>query len=90
MNECAAALDVAPPRIALPRPAALLLGYAAETGGRLLGRNPPFSRRTLAFFENDNAFDIAAAHRDLGYEPRVEFGDGVRRTLADRTWPLDL
>jgi nucleoside-diphosphate-sugar epimerase len=90
VNECAAALGVAPPRLTLPRPAALLLGYAAEAGGRLLGWNPPFSRRTLAFFENDNAFDIGAARRDLGYEPRVGFPEGVRRTLADRTWPLDL
>jgi nucleoside-diphosphate-sugar epimerase len=90
VNECAAALDVPPPRFTLPRGATLLLGFAAETGGRLLGANPPFSRRSLAFFENDNAFDISAARRDLGYEPRVAFAEGVRRTLADRTWPLDL
>jgi nucleoside-diphosphate-sugar epimerase len=90
VDECAAALGVSPPRVTLPRAAALLLGAAAESAGRLTGKNPPFSRRTLSFFENDNAFDIAAARRDLGYEPRVGFAEGVRRTLADRTWPLDL
>lgn len=90
VDECAAAVGVSPPRLALPRPAALLLGYGAESAGRLLGKNPPFSRRSLAFFENDNAFDIRAARRDLGYEPRVDFSEGLRRTLADRTWPLHL
>jgi nucleoside-diphosphate-sugar epimerase len=88
VDECAASVGVSPPRLTLPRPAVLLLGSAAEWGGRLLGKNPPFSRRSLAFFENDNAFDIGAARRDLGYEPRVGFAEGLRLTLADRTWPL--
>jgi nucleoside-diphosphate-sugar epimerase len=53
----------------------------------VLGINPPFSRRSLAFFENDNAFDCAAARRDLGFTPRVAFADGMQRTLRDTTWP---
>lgn len=88
VDACAAAVATAPPRATLPRSAALLLGHAAELGGRLLGKDPPFSRRSLAFFENDNAFDCAAARRDLGYIPRVNFAEKLQRTIADRTWPL--
>jgi nucleoside-diphosphate-sugar epimerase len=88
VNTCAAVLGVPAPGISLPRQAALALGRGAELGGRLLGKEPPFSRRSLAFFENDNAFDCSAARRDLGYEPRVDFAEGLRLTLADPTWPL--
>jgi nucleoside-diphosphate-sugar epimerase len=90
VNACAAAVGVSPPRLRLPRAAALLIGGIAELGGRLIGRDPPFSRRSLAFFENDNAFDGTAAARDLGFIPQVALADGLRRTLADQTWPLGL
>ena len=90
VNACAAVVSAPPPRLQLPRSAALVLGSVAELGGRILGRNPPFSRRSLAFFENDNAFDIAAARRDLAFDPQVEFVEGLRRTLSDTTWPIAL
>lgn len=90
VNACAVAVGVAPPRLRIPRHAALVLGGIAELGGRLIGKDPPFSRRTLAFFENDNAFDGSAARRDLGFVPRVAFADGLRLTLTDPTWPLAL
>jgi len=90
VDTCASVLGVPPPRLRLPRAAAIVLGSVAELGGRLARRDPPFSRRSLAFFENDNAFDGAAARRDLGFTPQVQFSDGLRRTLADQTWPLAL
>ena len=90
VNACATVLGVPAPGITLPRQAALAIGRGAELGGRLLGKEPPFSRRSLAFFENDNAFDCSAARRDLGYVARVDFADGLRTTLADPTWPLVL
>jgi nucleoside-diphosphate-sugar epimerase len=62
----------------------------SELAFRVIGQNPPFSRRSLAFFENDNAFDCSAAQRDLGYVPRVDLADGLRRTLTDTTWPVTL
>jgi nucleoside-diphosphate-sugar epimerase len=90
VNTFAHAVGASPPRLRMPRPVAIVLGRAAEAGGRVLRRNPPFSRRTLAFFENDNAFDIAAARRDLGFAPRVNLPEGLQRTLTDQTWPLVL
>jgi nucleoside-diphosphate-sugar epimerase len=79
----ARALDVKPPTARIPRWLGLGAGWAAELAGALLRVNPPISRRTLAFFENDNAFDISAARRALKYEPRTELLDGVRRTLLE-------
>ena len=90
VNTFARAVSAPSPRLRMPRPMALVLGSVAETAGRVLRRNPPFSRRTLAFFENDNAFDIAAARRDIGFAPNVDLPEGLRRTLSDPTWPLDL
>jgi nucleoside-diphosphate-sugar epimerase len=86
----ARALGVTPPWLRLPRPVAVALGLAAEGAGTLLRREPPISRRSLAFFENDNAFDIRAAQRDLGFTPRVDLPEGLERTLRDSTWPLRL
>jgi nucleoside-diphosphate-sugar epimerase len=90
VNETAAAVAAPPPTLQLPRTLALLLGGVAEVGGRLIGRDPPFSRRSIAFFENDNAFDGTAARNDLDFRPRVSFSDGLRRTLTNSTWPLSL
>jgi nucleoside-diphosphate-sugar epimerase len=51
----------------------------------VVGAEPPISRRTLAFFENDNAFDIGAARRSLGFEPRTDLPGGARAVIASRS-----
>jgi len=84
VNTFAQALNAVPPRLRIPRWLGLGAGWAAELAGGVLRINPPISRRTLAFFENDNAFDISAARGALHYEPRTELLDGVRRTLSAR------
>lgn len=76
------ALDLPAPRRRIPRQAAKVLGRAAELAFGLIGRQPPFSRRSLAFFENDNAFDLSRARRELGFVPRIGLDEGIRRTLA--------
>jgi len=77
----AKAMQVSPPRLRIPRWLGFAAGWGAEKIGAALKINPPISRRTLAFFENDNAFDIGAARKALAYEPRTELLDGVRRVL---------
>jgi nucleoside-diphosphate-sugar epimerase len=77
----AAAINARPPTLRIPRPLGYAAGWVAELVGAVLKINPPISRRTLAFFENDNAFDISAARTRLKYEPRIELLDGVRRVL---------
>jgi nucleoside-diphosphate-sugar epimerase len=79
----AAAMQTPPPRLRIPRWLGFTLGSVAEYAGSVLKINPPISRRTLAFFENDNAFDIAAARTALKFEPRVDLLEGVRRVLAE-------
>lgn len=78
----AAAVGAREPKLRIPRWLGLSLGGAAEVAGSLLKIDPPISRRTLAFFENDNAFDISAARAQLHFDPRTDLLTGLRRTLT--------
>jgi nucleoside-diphosphate-sugar epimerase len=78
----ATAMQVRQPTLRIPRWFGYWAGWCAEIVGGALKINPPISRRTLAFFENDNAFDIGAARAALGFEPRVELINGVRLVLG--------
>jgi nucleoside-diphosphate-sugar epimerase len=82
VNTFAAAVGAPAPHRRIPRWLGLSLGWTAELAGKLLRIDPPISRRTLAFFENDNAFDISAARRLLGFDPHTDLQSGVRRSLA--------
>jgi dihydroflavonol-4-reductase len=84
IETCARVLGVRPPRLRMPREAAEALGRAAEVAWGAAGREPPFSRRSLVFFENDNAFDITAARRDLGFGPQVDLVEGLHRMVEDQ------
>jgi nucleoside-diphosphate-sugar epimerase len=76
-------LGVPAPTRRLPAPAGFVLAWSAEALYRLLGRRPPFSRRSLAFFRNHNAWDISAARAELAFEPRVHLEEGIHRTLRE-------
>ncbi|MGH9380703.1 MAG: NAD-dependent epimerase/dehydratase family protein [Thermoanaerobaculia bacterium] len=82
VETCARVQGVAAPIRRLPRPLVRALALAVEMGFRALGRQPPMSRRSLAFFEHDNAFTGRAAEERLGFRPRVELEEGLRATLA--------
>lgn len=75
-------LDVPEPGIHVPRALGWSMGLVMEGVFALSEGEPPFSRRSLAFFENDNAFDVSSAGRDLGFHPKVDLEEGVRRTLG--------
>jgi nucleoside-diphosphate-sugar epimerase len=83
VETAAVAQEVPAPSLRVPRSAGWLAGLAAELVFRTLRREPPFPRRSLAFFGNDNAFSTAAAERDLGFRPRVGLREGLRATLAE-------
>ena len=76
------AIDVRAPSFHAPRWLGLAVGWTAERISSVVGVEPPVSRRTLAFFENDNAFDIAAARSALGFEPKVDLTSGVREVAS--------
>jgi nucleoside-diphosphate-sugar epimerase len=82
VETCARLQGVRPPRLQLPR---LLVGaglLGVEFAFGLLRREPPASRRSLAFFEHDNAFSGKKAEHELGFVPALNLEDGMRETLA--------
>jgi nucleoside-diphosphate-sugar epimerase len=56
-------------------------GLTLETLFKLIGRQPPFSRRSMDFFLKDNAYTIAKARQRLGYQPEVDLRTGLRKTI---------
>ena len=78
---------VAPPRLSVPAPVFWGVAVAAEAASRTVGREPPFSRRTAAFFQNDNAFDTSAARAALGFTAATDLDEGLALTLAAATGP---
>jgi nucleoside-diphosphate-sugar epimerase len=47
-----------------------------------LGVEPPLFRRRAEWFRQTRAFTIDKARRELGFEPKVGLGEGLRRTGA--------
>jgi nucleoside-diphosphate-sugar epimerase len=74
-------LEVQPPVLHLPVALGKVGGHALELAFRPLGRQPPFSRRSLDFFLKDNAYDIGKAQRKLGFQPQVDLHAGLVETL---------
>ena len=72
-------MDYSPPRVPwwLMETACL----AMEKGFGLIGREPPFSRRSLKFFSETSAYTTAKAERLLGFRAAVDTREGLRRTL---------
>jgi nucleoside-diphosphate-sugar epimerase len=63
-------------RLRVPISVGYAVGLAAEALACLLRTSPPISRRTLAFFRNQNAFDTTRARKDFGFNPSVELDEG--------------
>lgn len=56
-------------------------GLTLEVLFKLIGRQPPFSRRSMDFFLKHNAYTIAKARQRLGYQPEVDLRTGLRKTI---------
>jgi dihydroflavonol-4-reductase len=69
-------------------PLAPMLGLAAavEDVSAALGIDPPIYRRRMDFFHSDSEFYTSRARRVLGWEPKVDLPEGIRRTLE--SWEL--
>jgi nucleoside-diphosphate-sugar epimerase len=74
---------VKPPSIHLPLAAGKAAGYALQFAFKPLGKQPPFSRRSVDFYLKDNAYNIGKAKRELGFRPQVNLQAGLTETL---TW----
>jgi nucleoside-diphosphate-sugar epimerase len=73
-------IGVDPPKIHLPIFMGMLIAYSLQIVFKPLGRQPPFSRRSLDFFLKNNAYDVTKARRELGFNPRVELRTGLQKT----------
>jgi len=51
-----------------------------ETAARPFKISPPIFRRRVDWFRQNRAFDISKARKELGYNPRVDLLEGLRRT----------
>ncbi|MGB6000449.1 MAG: NAD-dependent epimerase/dehydratase family protein, partial [Thermoanaerobaculia bacterium] len=79
VDEMARLADVRRPK-SVPLALLYVAALAAEWGGRVLGREPPISRRTLRFFTANTAFDTGRARALLGFEPRYDLAAGLAET----------
>ena len=76
----AEALGRPAPRGRLPLWPLLTAATVCEALCRPLGIDPPLHRRRCDFFVKDRAFTSAKAKARIGYDPKVDLGDGLRRT----------
>jgi dihydroflavonol-4-reductase len=74
-------MDYAPPRLPTWFMEAACL--AVEKTAGLVGREPPFSRRSLKFFSESSGFDIAKAERLLDFRPKIDTREGLRLTIRE-------
>lgn len=72
---------VRPPSIHLPLLLGKMAGSTLQLAFKPIGRQPPFSRRTVDFFMKDNAYDISKAQRELGFQPQIDLRPGLIETL---------
>jgi dihydroflavonol-4-reductase len=76
----AAAVGVPPPRGRLPLAPLLAAATLCETLCRPLGIEPPLHRRRCDFFTKSRAFSSRKAERLVGYAPKIDLDEGLRRT----------
>jgi len=69
------------PAIQLPITIGRLMTWLMELVFIPLGKQPPFSKRSMDFFLKNNAYDIGKAKRDLGFYPRVDLEAGIKKTI---------
>lgn len=76
-------LKVEPPRVHLPVWPFWTAALLCEAVCAPLRIEPPLYRRRVDFYTKSRAFDITRARRELGFDPRIDLVEGIRRTA---TW----
>ena len=75
-------LHVKRPRLRIPMWPVYAAGFACEVICKPFGLEPPLYRRRIDFFKKNRAFDISKAKKELGFQPNVSLGEGIRRTAC--------
>ncbi|MGD9635496.1 MAG: NAD-dependent epimerase/dehydratase family protein [Pirellulales bacterium] len=81
INEILAQVDLRPVQKSISRAAARRIGLACEALWRVarLPGEPPMTRFLASQLATSHWFDISAARRDFGYQPRVSTAEGMQR-----------
>ena len=81
VDRLAEIVGVPGPRITIPYRLAYLAGWAMEKvyGALRLKGRPLLTRTAVELFGTDQNFSIDKARRELGYEPKVGFEEGMQR-----------
>ena len=84
IDDVLALVSLPPVKKRLSLSAAWRMGALCEWAWRLTGlrSEPPMTRFLAAQLATSHWFDISAARRDLGYEPRVSTAEGMQRLGA--------
>jgi 2-alkyl-3-oxoalkanoate reductase len=56
------------------------MGRAMEAYGRLRGRPPAFTARATTFVDRRGTVSTQRIRDELGWEPRIDLDEGLRRT----------
>ena len=85
VNSILEGLGHAPLTKRIPLPVAYGVGALCEGVWKVLGRlnDPPITRFVAVELAKDHYFDIGAARRDLGYEPKVAMEEALEQTIRD-------
>jgi dihydroflavonol-4-reductase len=73
-------LQVAPPRVHLPVWPFWTAGLLCEMICVPLRIEPPIYRRRVDFYTKSRAFDTTRASTELGFSPKVDLEEGIKRT----------
>jgi UDP-glucose 4-epimerase len=74
-------LDVQTPRIKVPKILALCAAFTFEGLSKLTRKEPFISKNKVDFLTISHGSDISKAKNQLGYHPKVEFKDGIHKTI---------
>jgi len=69
------------PKIRIPYWVGFAMGLGFEATFKMMGKEPPLSRRSLEFFDTHNAFSIDKARNVLGFNPAYSFESGFLECL---------
>lgn len=58
----------------------IIAGHVFEKVCKPFGIAPPIFPRRVDWYRQNRAFDISKAKRELGYEPKVDLDEGLKRT----------
>lgn len=79
-DEIARVADVSPPRLQLPKTLVWAGCYLLEVAFGALGKDAPFTRRSLKFFTGNTAFSTKKAQEMLAFRPEIELSAGLQAT----------